>query len=204
LKLKIGCDVDGVFMDCGNHVIDFNKKLGVLPESARASDCVGSFEETWPDINLSCFQDRRWWRDMPPIPGELEQIKKLLEIAEVWFISACSCPEGRLDSFKDHGISGSSGFRGFLQANPQEKPGVALDLGLQAVIEDRADTAAALARFLPRSYLVARPYNAPPGRLSPASYTARQGLRRIDLRLYRGPLSAIVSDLAENWSLEFF
>lgn len=90
-KLKIGVDVDDILYECSSFAISLaNKKYGMSLKTEDLSQWGPTGKVT--DVIFEWFEDPWFFEHQPLIKGAQSFIKKLSEIAEVFFVSAISIP----------------------------------------------------------------------------------------------------------------
>lgn len=88
-SFKVGLDVDDVLLQCVDHAINIcNKKYDFNPPLSQAEVTQWGKSGKRTDVILEEFEKEEFYETQPLIEGAQEFVEKLLEIADVYFVTA--------------------------------------------------------------------------------------------------------------------
>ena len=88
-KLRIGLDVDDVLYDCNSYALSWlNKEEGYDPPLTIHDIRSWGVGKSPVDGRLKYFNDPDFVRSQPMLPGAAEFVRKLTEVADVFFVTA--------------------------------------------------------------------------------------------------------------------
>lgn len=153
---RLGLDIDGCVGDCGTHLVNYNKRRGVIP----AEDVVNTsksryLEAQYPGMIFPWVTgDDAFWADVPLMEGALDFVAALKLFFEIDVVSACSGYEERTQWLRTHKIAES-----YYNIRAGDKADFFKVMAYDAIIEDTPETLIAACSTVPFVFGVAQGYN---------------------------------------------